>query len=127
MQFSHVYILQSKNYCERFYVGLTDNLQDRLRRHNAGEVPHTAKFMPWQIKTAVAFSDRARASDFERYLKTASGQAFARSVSDSWFGAQLRTKTATPEPAEGEGGPDAGLFQRFGPFVENLEIPVVSE
>ena len=77
MEFSYVYILQSHS-GEHFYTGLTDDLNDRLRRHNAGEVPHTAKFRPWRIKTAVAFTDRERASDFERYLKSASGRAFTK-------------------------------------------------
>ena len=44
MDFSYVYILQSEVDRVHFYTGLTDNLKDRLRRHNAGEVPHTAKF-----------------------------------------------------------------------------------
>ncbi len=78
MPFSFVYILQSESGAEHFYVGLTDDLQDRLRRHNAGEVPHTSKHRPWRIKTAVAFSDRDRAVQFERYLKTSSGRAFAK-------------------------------------------------
>jgi predicted GIY-YIG superfamily endonuclease len=73
-----VYILQSQPDPEHFYVGLTDDLRDRLRRHNAGEVAHTSKFRPWRIKTAVAFTDRQRAGEFERYLKTASGRAFAK-------------------------------------------------
>jgi predicted GIY-YIG superfamily endonuclease len=78
MIFTYVYILQSELSPERFYVGLTDNLKDRLRRHNGGEVPHTLKFAPWRIKTAIAFTDRARAADFERYLKSASGRAFTK-------------------------------------------------
>ena len=78
MGFSYVYILQSQLGPEHFYVGLTDDLRARLRRHNAGEVAHTSKFRPWRIKTAVAFTDRQRAGEFERYLKTASGRAFAK-------------------------------------------------
>ncbi len=78
MDFSYVYILQSQANSARFYVGLTDDLKDRLRRHNAGEVPHTAKFKPWRIQNAIAFGDRERAIQFERYLKTASGRAFAK-------------------------------------------------
>jgi predicted GIY-YIG superfamily endonuclease len=62
----------------RFYVRLTDNLKDRLRRHNSGDVTHTAKYRPWVIKTAIAFTDRERAAAFERYLKSASGRAFAK-------------------------------------------------
>jgi predicted GIY-YIG superfamily endonuclease len=78
MEFSYVYILQSRAQTEHYYIGLTDNLKDRLRRHNAGEVPHTAKFRPGRIKTAVAFRDKERAAQFEQYLKTASGRAFTK-------------------------------------------------
>lgn len=78
MTFSYVYILQSETNPDRFYVGLTDDLQERLRKHNAGEMTHTAKFKPWAIKTAIAFRDRDRAAEFERYLKSGSGRAFAR-------------------------------------------------
>jgi predicted GIY-YIG superfamily endonuclease len=59
-------------------VGFTENLNDRLRDHNYGKNPHTAKSKPWKIKTAIAFSDRQKALDFERYLKTPSGRAFAK-------------------------------------------------
>ena len=75
--FHYVYILQSLSTPARHYVGSTENLQDRLRKHNAGEVPHTAKFKPWQIQTAIALRDRDRAFALEAYLKTASGRAFA--------------------------------------------------
>ncbi len=74
----YVYILQSIDQSERYYVGLTDDLRARLRRHNAGDVSHTSKFAPWRVKTYVAFSDEVMAVAFERYLKTASGRAFAR-------------------------------------------------
>ena len=46
MSFHYVYILQSAAKPHRFYVGLTDDLQERLDKHNAGEVAHTAKFKP---------------------------------------------------------------------------------
>src|SRR5205814_6412177 len=34
--------LKGETHPERFYVGLTENLGDRLRRHNAGEVRQLA-------------------------------------------------------------------------------------
>ena len=73
-----VYILQSVEEPERFYVGVTSDLRARLKRHNSGEVPHTSKYAPWHIKTYVAFSDESQAFAFERYLKSASGRAFAK-------------------------------------------------
>ena len=76
--FSYVYILRSESSPPHFYTGFTENLEARLSHHNSGGDPHTAKFRPWQIKTALAFTDRAQALAFERYLKSPSGRAFAK-------------------------------------------------
>jgi predicted GIY-YIG superfamily endonuclease len=74
----YVYLLESIPCPEESYVGLTDDLRTRLAAHNAGQSPHTAKFKPWRLVTYVAFSDDAKAVSFERYLKSASGRAFAK-------------------------------------------------
>lgn len=76
--FYYVYILQSAGTGPRFYVGLTDDLKARLRKHNKGAVPHTAKFRPWRLKTAIAFASRERAAAFEAYLNSSSGRAFSK-------------------------------------------------
>jgi predicted GIY-YIG superfamily endonuclease len=73
----YVYILHSVK-AEHFYVGVTGDLRARLVKHNAGEVPHTSKYKPWNLKTYVAFSDEEKAFAFEQYLKSASGRAFAK-------------------------------------------------
>lgn len=73
----YVYILQSID-AEHFYVGVTDDLRVRLAKHNAGEVPHTSKHLPWRVKTYVGFSDEKQAFNFEKYLKSPSGRAFAK-------------------------------------------------
>jgi predicted GIY-YIG superfamily endonuclease len=78
VNFFYVYILETKSMPKHFYVGFTENLQARLKKHNAGEVSHSAKLRPWQIKTAVAFANRERAVEFEHYLKSASGRAFTK-------------------------------------------------
>ena len=73
----YVYLLQSINYPGETYIGLADNLRARFAAHNAGQSPHTAKFKPWRLITYIAFSDEGKAVAFERYLKSASGRAFA--------------------------------------------------
>jgi len=78
MKFFYVCILQSETKDGGFYVGFTEDLQSRLKKHNAGKVPHTAKLRPWRIKTATAFTEQERAIDFERYLKSPSDRAFAK-------------------------------------------------
>lgn len=77
-QFYYVYILQSCKNSNRFYTGFTENFKERLAEHNAGKSLHTKALRPWRIKTCIAFTDRKSALDFERYLKTASGRAFAK-------------------------------------------------
>ena len=72
-----VYILQSQSSPQRFYVGVTEDVLARLRKHNSGGVSHTSKYLPWRIKTCIAFADEERAFAFERYLKSPSGRAFA--------------------------------------------------
>ena len=76
--FFYVYILQSESDPLHFYTGFTENLESRLAHHNSGGDPHTTKYRPWLIKTAVAFADQKQARAFECYLKTPSGRAFAK-------------------------------------------------
>jgi predicted GIY-YIG superfamily endonuclease len=78
MKFYYVYILQSDSDSEHFYTGFTEDLDSRLKSHNSGRSPHTSKYKPWHIKTSIAFTDRKKALDFESYLKSASGRAFAK-------------------------------------------------
>jgi predicted GIY-YIG superfamily endonuclease len=73
----YVYLLQSLSHPNQRYIGLTSDLKARLAKHNAGGVPHTSKFTPWKLGTYVAFSTREQASQFELYLKSGSGRAFA--------------------------------------------------
>jgi predicted GIY-YIG superfamily endonuclease len=74
----YVYLLQSLSIPSRRYVGVTSNLTERLQAHNAGASSHTSKYRPWKIVTYLSFQDDLRAAEFERYLKTGSGQAFAK-------------------------------------------------
>jgi len=76
--FCYVYILQSTVDEERFYTGLTDDLRDRLKAHNAGRIRHTATWRPWRLKTYVAVSNRIRAAKLERYFKSSSGRTFVK-------------------------------------------------
>ena len=73
-----VYILQSESDSERFYIGITNDVDRRLCEHNAGKLPNTARYRPWHVRTYVTFSDDALALAFEKYLKSGSGRAFAK-------------------------------------------------
>ena len=76
--FYYVYILIDTETEMHHYVGFTQDLSERLAKHNAGEVPHTSKFKPWRIQTAIAFDCKEKAVAFEDYLKSGSGREFAK-------------------------------------------------
>ncbi len=73
----YVYILRSKSTPEQEYTGTTSDLRRRFSEHNAGRSFHTAKYVPWQLLWYCAFPDKNQALNFEKYLKSHSGRAFA--------------------------------------------------
>ena len=75
--FHYVYMLSDVATHTHHYIGSTRDLQARLAKHNAGNVPHTSKFKPWMIDAVIAVKGKDVALNLERYLKTGSGRAFA--------------------------------------------------
>tara|TARA_Y100000588_G_C13312821_1_gene526417 strand:- start:112 stop:378 length:267 start_codon:yes stop_codon:yes gene_type:complete len=72
-----IYVLKSLHSPGRVYRGYTSDLEARLNHHNQGKCRDTAKHKPWQLKMYVVFDSQELARDFERYLKSGSGRAFA--------------------------------------------------
>jgi putative endonuclease len=75
-QFWYVYILKCSN--GELYTGCTNNLEDRIKRHNMGHVIATKNMLPAELLTYIAFTDKYKAFDFEKYLKQGSGRAFSK-------------------------------------------------
>lgn len=75
----YIYSLKCK---DGYYVGCTDNLEDRLDRHQKGNVPATASRLPIKLEFYFATEDKYKAFEFEKYLKSGSGRAFT----DKHFG-----------------------------------------
>ena len=69
-----VYILKLRN--GQFYVGFTNNLLERVRKHKIGRINYTRKYLPVKLVFYAAFSSKSKAIRFEKYLKTSSGNAF---------------------------------------------------
>jgi predicted GIY-YIG superfamily endonuclease len=72
----YAYILWSKK-SRNFYFGYTSDLKKRVEQHNKGTSPTTKYFRPWKLVWYAGFSTKKLAKDFEKYLKTGSGKAFA--------------------------------------------------
>jgi putative endonuclease len=63
-----VYILWSES-LQKFYVGSTNNLEDRLYRHNSGEGNFTVKGVPWILICSFVCIDRKEAIRLETKIK----------------------------------------------------------
>lgn len=74
----YTYILRSIDDSDRHYIGHTADLKGRLKEHNSGKCKHTSKYAPWMLQCYFAFKSESLARNFERYLKSGSGRAFAK-------------------------------------------------
>ena len=75
----YVYVLRSVS-SPRLYKGMTTNLTSRLDQHNRGLVRSTKAFTPWSIVYTEQFDSREVARKREKYLKSAAGRRFLKSV-----------------------------------------------
>lgn len=71
----HVYVLES---CKdgRFYIGITKDLKDRLKRHNSGRIQSTKSRLPFKIVYVEEYSDYVKARSREKFLKSGQGRIF---------------------------------------------------
>ncbi len=68
-------LLSSKSHI--FYYGFTQDLKNRYKMHSEGKVPSTKPHIPWKLVWYGAFETEKQARDFELYLKSGAGKAFA--------------------------------------------------
>jgi putative endonuclease len=70
----YVYILKLNN--GNFYSGFTDDLKRRIKEHSSRRVQTTSKNLPINLVWYGCFSNKEKALEFEKYLKSSSGFAF---------------------------------------------------
>lgn len=71
----YVYIIENQTK-DFHYVGLTHNLDKRLKEHIDGLAPVTKGYLPLQCIWYCVFENKIKAASFEKYLKSGSGRAF---------------------------------------------------
>ncbi|MGB8468145.1 MAG: GIY-YIG nuclease family protein [Candidatus Babeliales bacterium] len=74
----YVYLIRSIKDPSKTYIGQTNDLKQRMEKHNSGASIFTTDFRPWKLVTYVAFDEKEKALRFEKYLKIGSGHAFAQ-------------------------------------------------
>jgi putative endonuclease len=72
----YVYVLELNN--GDYYKGCTNNIDDRLERHQKGWVESTKDNLPARLVHYSVFFDQSKAYSFEKYLKSGSGRAFMK-------------------------------------------------
>ena len=72
----YVYILKCND--GTHYVGCTNSVENRLKRHMNGEVHYTKSRLPVVVVVYTAFNDKYKAYQYEKYLKSGSGRAFSK-------------------------------------------------
>ena len=75
----HVYIIQSE-YDGSYYVGSTNNLEDRIERHNQGRSTYTKGKTPWKLVYTDQFADRSSATKRESQIKRRKSRVFIESL-----------------------------------------------
>ncbi len=75
----YTYILKSES-TGKYYCGQTDNLEQRLQRHNEGNVKSSKYGRPWVIHCQVLCISRSAAMQLERTIK---GRGIARWLSEN--------------------------------------------
>jgi len=71
----YVYIIQSLK-DESYYLGSTQNLEDRLDRHNQGRSTYTKSKRPWKLLYFEEFPDRSTAVRRENQIKRRKSHEF---------------------------------------------------
>lgn len=64
----YVYVIVSLKY-KFTYVGLTDDVAERIRKHNEGQVKSTRFYAPLRLVYFEAYLDRSDAAEREQNLK----------------------------------------------------------
>ena len=73
----YVYVIYSPSH-NRYYKGLTQDIEKRLREHNQGHTRSTKAFKPWVLVYHETFADIGEARKREKYFKTAAGRRYLR-------------------------------------------------
>jgi putative endonuclease len=70
-----VYIIQSDK-DQSYYVGCTDNIEQRLNEHNTGLSKYTSRKIPWRLKYFERVKDMKEARKREAFLKRQRNREF---------------------------------------------------
>jgi len=78
----YVYVLKSDK-DGRFYVGMTSNLERRIKEHNLGITKSTKGYRPWVLIHKETYLNREAARKREKYHKSGYGKQWLKNKYNS--------------------------------------------
>ena len=75
----YVYAIKSK-VADYIYVGMTNNLERRIREHNNGYSYATKPYAPFELIYSKPFQNRTKARVHEKFLKSSTGKRMLQSM-----------------------------------------------
>jgi len=79
-----LYILYSHSF-QRTYVGQTDDISNRLIKHNSGKVKSTKPYKPWVLIFSESFTSKAEAMKREKWFKSSQGRKKISEILNNYF------------------------------------------
>ena len=79
----YVYFLESKKR-QRFYIGVSSNVERRLIEHNQGATRSTKPYRPWCLIHFEEFETKPQAMKREWYLKHPSGYLEKKAIIEQY-------------------------------------------
>ncbi len=74
-----IYILKSKP-TEKYYIGYTSNVLERLNRHNSNREKATKNKGPWELVYTESYATRSEALKREKYIKSQKSKKFIENL-----------------------------------------------
>ncbi len=74
-----IYVIQSE-VDKRLYVGLSKDIEKRLKSHNNGETFSTKGYRPWKLVYSEEVGSREQAREREKYLKSGIGKEYIKNI-----------------------------------------------
>ncbi len=75
----YVYIIYSESH-DKYYIGQTNDITDRIKRHNNGHEKFTSLYLPWLLKCSIEKSTRSEAMLLESKLKNLNRQKLIKFI-----------------------------------------------
>jgi hypothetical protein len=114
-----VYVLRSERVPDRYYTGMSDDLERPLAVHNSGGSKYTCKLRPWQSgrvlellkpgecdRVRAVSKDRLRASILQAPLRLSEGRPkYSETRATSLYFTSIQDVTAVPKFSPSSGNP----------------------